>query len=120
VGIAICLWVTNVAFLFQGKSLLHLQTTGNPKQHDWAGIIRVTIHFWLFQALNLSLWQVRFVWIPDERACTASNVDGVKLTLVVTLITDILLLVTVLVGLLRSRRDGGGRFGLQGLLWRQV
>jgi hypothetical protein len=60
------------------------------------------------------------VWLPDERACAASNVDGVKLTLVVTLITDILLLVTVLVGLFRLRRDGGGRSGLQGLLWRQV
>ena len=60
------------------------------------------------------------MWVADEHQCVASNVDGVKLTLIVTLITDILLLVTVLVGLFHLRRDGGGRFGLQGVLWRQV
>jgi len=60
------------------------------------------------------------VWLPDKRVCAQSDLSGVKLALIVTLIIDILLLVTVLVGLLRLRRDGGGRFGLQGLLWKQV
>ena len=32
VGIAICLWVTNVAFLLQGKSLPLLPTIRNPRQ----------------------------------------------------------------------------------------
>jgi len=81
--IAICLWVTNVAFLLQG-------------------IIRV-----------------RFVWLPEQRACASSNVDGIGLALIITLLTDILLLVIVLVGLLRVRRSGGGSFGLQGVLWKQ-
>ena len=76
--------------------------------------------FGLFRAFSLFLPQVGFVWLPDERACVASNVNGIKLTLTVTLIIDTVLLVTVLVGLLRLRRDGGGKFGLQGLLWKQV
>jgi len=59
------------------------------------------------------------VWLLDKRVCAPSDLSGVKLALM-TLIIDILLLVTVLVGLLRLRRDGGGRFGLQGLLWKQV
>ena len=36
------------------------------------------------------------------------------------LVTDTILLLTVLVGLLRLRRNGGGRFGLGQLLWAQV
>jgi hypothetical protein len=60
------------------------------------------------------------VWsVPEKRVCVPSDLSGVKLALIVTLIIDILLLVTVLVGLLRLRRDGGGRFGLQGFLWKQ-
>jgi hypothetical protein len=64
--------------------------------------------------------QVRFVWLPEQRACASSNVDGIGLALIITLLTDILLLVIVLVGLLRVRRSGGGSFGLQGVLWKQV
>jgi hypothetical protein len=36
------------------------------------------------------------------------------------LVTDLVLLVTMFVGLLRLRRQGAGRFALGRLLWKQV
>jgi hypothetical protein len=36
------------------------------------------------------------------------------------LVTDMFLLLIMLVGLLRLRRDGGGTFDLGRLLWKQV
>jgi hypothetical protein len=92
---------------------------GTPSLRRKAGIIRVNT-FGLFRVRGLFLPRVRFVWIPEQLACVSSNVDGVKLTLIVTLITDFLLLVTVLAGLFRIRRCGGGSFGLEDLLWKQV
>ena len=42
------------------------------------------------------------------------------LNLIAMLFTDIVLLFTMLVGLLRVRTSGGGTFGLTKLLWKQV
>jgi len=118
VRIAICLWVTNIAFFLQGKSLPLLHAI--PRQRIWAGIIRVNVYIWVILHSGLIPSQVRFVWLPEQRACASSNVDGIRLALIVTLITDIILLVIVLVGLFRMRPSGGGSFGLQGVLWKQV
>jgi hypothetical protein len=41
-------------------------------------------------------------------------------TLISVAVTDIILLLTMLLGLLRIRRDGDGTFGLAHLLWKQV
>jgi hypothetical protein len=35
VGIAICLWVTNIAFLLQGKFLPFYRQLGIPSKHVW-------------------------------------------------------------------------------------
>jgi hypothetical protein len=43
-----------------------------------------------------------------------------KLSVVVMLAADILLVLTMLLGLLRSRDRSGGMFGLARLLWKQV
>ena len=40
--------------------------------------------------------------------------------MIVMLITDVVLLLTMFVGLLRLRRRGGGTFELGRLLWKQV
>lgn len=48
------------------------------------------------------------------------NTESNKPNIIVTLITDIILLLMMLVGLLRIRREGGGTFGLGRLLWKQV
>lgn len=48
------------------------------------------------------------------------NSDSSKLYIIIVVVTDIVLLLTMLVGLFRWRSDGGGRFGIGGLLWKQV
>ena len=48
------------------------------------------------------------------------NVESNRLTVITILATDIILLSTMLVGLLRLRRGGGGKFELARLLWKQV
>ncbi|KAH9952313.1 hypothetical protein BC827DRAFT_1380479 [Russula dissimulans] len=78
------LWITNVAFLIQGKSLPLL-----------------TVHHQVSQTIVL-----HFEWLPTQ-ACIMRSIDGFKLSLIVTLITDIALLLMVLVGLLRLRCPGG-------------
>ena len=49
-----------------------------------------------------------------------TNVEASKLSLLVTIVTDILLLLIMVVGLLYMHRYGGGTFGLAGLLRKQV
>jgi hypothetical protein len=48
------------------------------------------------------------------------NVESNKLTMIVILATDVILLSTMFVGLLRLRRGGGDAFALGRLLWKQV
>jgi hypothetical protein len=55
-----------------------------------------------------------------EGICSPANIETSKPSIIVMAISDIILLVTMLVGLLRLRRNGGGRFGLAKLLWEQV
>jgi len=64
--------------------------------------------------------QFHAAWIPERRKCGARNIESSKLNIIVTLITDITLLLIMLVGLLRLRRYGAGTFGLGRLLWKQV
>jgi hypothetical protein len=48
------------------------------------------------------------------------NTEKNKPSIIATLITDIILLLIVLIGLLRLLRDCGGSFALGRLLWKQV
>jgi hypothetical protein len=48
------------------------------------------------------------------------NTEENKSSIIVTLITDIILLLIVLIGLLRLLHDGSGSFALGRLLWKQV
>ena len=66
--------------------------------------------------------QLRSDWDPAVPACIIFNSDSSKLNIIVTLITDIILLLTVLIGLLRLRREVSGTlaFGIGRLLWKQV
>lgn len=49
-----------------------------------------------------------------------ANTKNITLTLIALVVTDIVLLLIMLVGLLRLRRDGAGTFGVTHLLWKQV
>ncbi len=60
------------------------------------------------------------MWDPVSRTCTSNDVETSQLPFVALFITDFLLLLIMLVGLLRLRRGGGGTFKLGRLLWRQV
>ena len=53
-------------------------------------------------------------------ACEILNMQITKLSLIVTLATDIILLSVMFIGLLRLRLHKRGTFGLGRLLWRQV
>jgi hypothetical protein len=64
--------------------------------------------------------QLRSAWSPFWQGCAVLNTEGNKLNIIVSLITDIVLLLIMLVGLLRLRSEGGGRFGIGLLLWNQV
>jgi hypothetical protein len=53
-------------------------------------------------------------------ACEILNMQITKLNIIVTLVTDIILLFVMFIGLLRLRLYERGTFGLGRLLWRQV
>ena len=52
--------------------------------------------------------------------CEVLNMRITKLNLIVSLVTDIILLLVMLIGLLRLRLHERTAFGLGRLLWRQV
>ena len=62
--------------------------------------------------------QLRSTWVPLMQTCIAPNTEVIKPNVIITLITDVFLLVTVLVGLLLS--DCSRSFGLGRFLWKQV
>jgi len=63
--------------------------------------------------------KLRSVFSPQLGNCISLNIGSDTTYLIAMLVTDTILLLTVLVGLLRLRRNGGGRFGLGQLLWTQ-
>jgi hypothetical protein len=64
--------------------------------------------------------QLRSVWGPEESVCMVPNSDVAKLNVVVTFITNLVLLLMTVIGLLRLRVGGGGMLDLGRFLWRQV
>ncbi|KAI9436151.1 hypothetical protein F5148DRAFT_1294653 [Russula earlei] len=63
--------------------------------------------------------RIRSGWDTEQKQCLVLNVESNKLTIIVLLVTDIILLLTMLVGLFSLRRCGGGKFELSRLLWKQ-
>ena len=64
--------------------------------------------------------QIRSSWTPVAGTCVISNVHSMKLNIIITLITDIALLLIMLIGLLRLGFNEPGVHGLGRLMWRQV
>ncbi|KAI9458088.1 hypothetical protein F5148DRAFT_1287501 [Russula earlei] len=99
------LWVTNVAVIIRGKShslsLPQTIVTHSPTLFS-SGIV-----------------QLRAVWDPALKVCFILNSEISKPNIIVTLISDIFLLLTMLGGLMDLRRLGGGTFGIGRLLWNQ-
>jgi hypothetical protein len=63
--------------------------------------------------------QFHSIWVPVENVCGVLDTQLSKKTIIATLVTDLVLLFTMLFGLLRLRRHGT-MFGLGQLLWNQV
>ena len=64
---------------------------------------------------------MRSEWVPALGLCVSPNIiSSLKLDLMTTLITDILLLLIMLIGLLRLGLHEPGVSGLGRLMWRQV
>ena len=52
--------------------------------------------------------------------CGSSNIQSNKLSVISILVTDVVLLLVMLLGLLRMRVDGGGLLRIGSFLWKQV
>jgi hypothetical protein len=59
--------------------------------------------------------QIRSAWLPEQSVCAVLNTNSFTLGVTSMFITDVILLLIMLVGLLRLRS-----FGLGQLLWKQV
>ena len=57
--------------------------------------------------------------MPAQSTCVVLNTERSKDNIIATLVSDVVLVLTMLVGLLRLRKDGT-LFGLGKLLWKQV
>jgi len=64
--------------------------------------------------------QLRSEWFPAMPGCNIFNSEDSKLNIIVSLVTDIVLLLTMFVGLFRMRSHDDGTFGIGLLLWKQV
>ncbi len=62
---------------------------------------------------------MRSAWDPLLQDCIVLNTEEIKHNIILILITDIVLLLMVLIGLL-CLHDSGGSFTLGRLLWKQV
>jgi len=69
--------------------------------------------------LSEGISRIRSGWNTDQSNCVVLNMESNKPTIIVVFVTDIVLLLIMLVGLLRLRRHGGGTFELGRLLWKQ-
>ena len=63
--------------------------------------------------------QLQAVWAPEQGVCQVLNIQTSEKSVLVILISDVVLLLMMLVGLLRLRIHGN-MFGFRKLLWNQV
>jgi len=84
-------------------------------------VVAIAISMWGIDVAFLIEGAVRFrtAWAPAQLACVPVDTQTGLLNLIVIPITDVVLLLIMLFGLLRLRRAGGGKVGLPHLLWKQ-
>jgi hypothetical protein len=70
--------------------------------------------------LDSSHLQIHASWVPEAATCVITDIHSTKLNMTATLITDIVLLLIMLSGLLRLGFNEPGVFGLGYLMWKQV
>jgi hypothetical protein len=84
-------------------------------------VIAISFGVWMTNIAFLiqGIVRLRSTWNPEQKRCVLHHTESNKPNIIATLITDIMLLLIMLVGLLRLRRYGMGSFGLAQLLWKQ-
>ncbi|KAI9454253.1 hypothetical protein BJY52DRAFT_766903 [Lactarius psammicola] len=82
--------------------------------------VSIAMSAWLTNVAFLihGITQLRATWAPVQGVCAVLNIEKSKNNIIVTLVTDVVLCLTMLVGLLRLRQHGT-MMGLWRLLWRQ-
>jgi len=70
--------------------------------------------------LDLLYHQIRTTWEPLLATCIIANIHSTKLNMITALITDVVLLLIMLIGLLRLGFHEPGVFGIGYLMWKQV
>ncbi|KAH9977433.1 hypothetical protein BJV74DRAFT_953545 [Russula compacta] len=81
----------------------------------------VAIGVWITNIAFLIQGVIRFraEWVSDEVGCEVVQIEGIQLSTIAALVTDVVLLLIMLFGVFRLRRDGGGTMALGRLLWNQ-
>ncbi|KAH9970478.1 hypothetical protein BJV74DRAFT_990521 [Russula compacta] len=97
--------------------ILRILAIWSTRRVVFGGVIGLWVTNMAF--LIQSCVKTRSIWVPTERACVVPDMKNLELALIVTFIVDVILLFTVLLGLFRMHREGGGMFGLSQLLWKQ-
>jgi hypothetical protein len=80
--------------------------------------VSISIHLG-FRGLPIHGMQVRATWAPTQGVCHVLHTESTKKTIFVVLVSDVVLLLTMLAGLLRLRLHGP-MLGLGQFLWKQV
>jgi hypothetical protein len=60
------------------------------------------------------------MWSHEANTCIVPNFRNAEPTVIGSLVTDLVLLLIMLLGLLRTRRKAGGAFRMGHFLWKQV
>jgi len=89
--------------------------------NQYKAVGRIAIGLWIINVAFLiqGAIRLRFRWITNPNRCVVQSVKSFQLTLIVTLVTNIVLLLIVITGLIPLRRSAGGSYGLQRMLWNQ-
>lgn len=121
-ALASTVWVTNVSFFVYGKRLASRQQGTLLKCRLISGVVRVNNRrdSDRCESAGLSHSQIRADWSPEQDSCTMLNIESTKLGVTVALVTDVVLFLIMLYGLLRLGIHGGGTFILGRFLWKQV
>ncbi|KAH9954863.1 hypothetical protein BC827DRAFT_1272185 [Russula dissimulans] len=103
--ISLAIWATNVGFLIHGE------------HHKGELSIPPTC---ILDHLGLTPYpQLQGVWSPLTSTCLVPNTTASELNIIVSLITDTLLLIIMLIGLFRWRLEEGNTSSFGRLLWTQ-
>jgi hypothetical protein len=83
-------------------------------------VVAIAMSAWLTNVAFLihGITQLHATWSPTQSVCAVLNIESSKNNIIITLVTDVVLLLTMLAGLLRLRQYGT-MMGLWRLLWRQ-